>query len=139
MVIRCDTSTQRYGIMYTADTAYTPAQVSKITVEYQAKRSLSDTPTSGVVFTRKSDATWESRGIGCPAPATPITPGNTTAVSTYMDSSGVVGFELCTCPANSNNYDISSDKMRFRLELVTVNPPVANFSGTRLRGARRWR
>jgi PKD repeat protein len=52
-----------------------------------------------------------------------------------MDSSGVIGFELCTCPANSNNYDISSDKMRFRLELVTVNPPVANFSGTPTSGS----
>jgi PKD repeat protein len=118
MVIRCDTSTQRYGIMYTVDTIYTPAQVSKITYEYRAKMSRSDTPTSTVRFTRKSDGVWEDRGgTWLPGTSEAEWTWNTTAVSTYMDSSGVIGFELCCCPANTNNYDVSSDKMRFRLQL----------------------
>jgi len=120
MVIRCDTSTQRYGVMYTVDTPYIPSQVSKITWEYQAKMSRTDTPTSTVRFTRKSDGVWEDRG-GTWLPGTSDTDWtwNTTAVSTYMDSSGVIGFELCCCPTsgNTNNYDVSSDKMRFRLTL----------------------
>jgi PKD repeat protein len=82
-----------------------------------------------VVFTRKSDATWESRGNWLPGTTDTNWSWNTSAVSTYMDSSGVIGFEWCGCPANANNYDVSSDKMRFRLQLVIVNPPVANFTG----------
>jgi len=138
MVMRCDTSTQRYGVMYTVDTPYIPSQVSKITWEYQGKVSRSDTPASGVVFARKSDGTWEDRGSWVPGTSDTDWTWNSTAVSTYMDSSGVIGVELCCCPAsgNINNYDVSSDKIRFRLQLVTVQPPVANFTGTPTSGAK---
>jgi len=128
-VYRCDTSNQRYELAYTADTPFTPSQVSKITIEYQAKKSRSDTPTSGNVFARNSSGGWPSIGSWVPGTSDTDYSWYTTAVSTYMDSNGVIGFELCTCPAggNTNNYDISTDKLRFRLQL---NVPVANFSAT---------
>jgi PKD repeat protein len=49
-----------------------------------------------------------------------------------MGSDGMIGFELCCCPAGSNQYDISTDVMRFRLELAGGGPlaPAAAFSGT---------
>ena len=132
LVIRSDPSTQRYGVMYTADTAYAPSQMSKITVEYQAKVSRSDTPSSGVTFIRRSDGTYEDVGGWLMGATDTDWSWNSTAVSTYMSSAGVVGFEWCGCPTggNTNNYDVSSDKLRFRLQLVTVNPPVADFSGS---------
>ena len=126
-VYRCDTTNQRYEVMYTADTPYTPGQVTKITVEYQAKVSRSDTPASGSVFIRQSNGSWPFIASWKPGTSDTDYSWNSTAVSTYMDSNGVIGFELCTCPTggNTNNYDISSDKMRFRLQLAT---PVANFT-----------
>jgi len=51
----------------------------------------------------------------------PVNTNNySTSVSTYMlSSTGVIGFLCCACPTsgNTNNYDFSSDVMRFRLDL----------------------
>jgi hypothetical protein len=106
--------------MYTVDTPYTPSQVNKITWEYQAKVSRSDTPSSsGNLFVRKADGSWEARPNWVPGTTDTDWTWNSTAVSTYMSSTGVIGFELCTCPTtgNTNNYDVSSDLLRFRLDL----------------------
>ena len=132
LVIRSDPDAQTYGVIYEADTAYAPSQLSKITVEYQANVSRSDTPASGVVFVRKSDGTYEDVGGWLMGTTDTDWSWNSTAVSTYMSSAGVVGFEWCGCPTggNTNNYDVSSDKLRFRLELAGVQPPVADFSGS---------
>ena len=120
MVFQCETSTQRCGVMWTVDTTYTPSQVNKITWEYQAKVSRSDTPSSGgALFVRKADGNWEVRGNWVPGTSDTDWTWNSTAVSTYMSSTGVFGFEYCTCPTsgNSNNYTVSNDLLRIRLDL----------------------
>ncbi len=126
---KCDTTNQRYELMYTSHTGYTPSQVTKITIEYRAHSTRSDTPASGNVFVRQSNGSWPNVGGWVPTSTDTDYSWNTTAVSTYMDATGIVGFELCTCPTggNSNNYDVLTDKLRFRLQLAT---PVADFSAT---------
>jgi hypothetical protein len=42
----------------------------------------------------------------------------TTDVSTYLGSDGTMSIEWCGCYQNSNNYDVSHDVMRIRLELA---------------------
>ena len=126
---KCDTTNQRYELMYTSHTGYTPSQVTNITIEYRAHSTRSDTPASGNVFVRQSNGSWPNVGGWVPTSTDTDYSWNTTAVSTYMDATGIVGFELCTCPTggNSNNYDVLTDKLRFRLQLAT---PVADFSAT---------
>lgn len=42
----------------------------------------------------------------------------TTDVSTYLGGDGMMDVECCGCYQNSNNYDVSHDVMRIRLELA---------------------
>jgi len=133
MVTSCDPASQHHSVMYYANTGYTPDQVARITIEYQGKTSRSDNPGSMLVFVRPSDGDWSN---GCMGNWSPTTTDSwytfeTTDVAGTMGSDGILGFELCGCPATSNDYDISADVMRFRLELVGGGPmaPVAAFSG----------
>ena len=131
MVIQCNTSNQQYAVSYTSDTAYTPSQVSKITIEYIAKSSSSTSPMSwSVCWARNADGSWANLGGWYPGTSETSYSWETTAVSTYMNASGVVGFQFCGCPGDATNYTISSELMRFRLDLVGGSPPVANFAGT---------
>jgi PKD repeat protein len=134
MITRCDPTSQRHAILYYADTSYTPDQIARITIEYQGKSSRSDNPGFMQVFVRPSDGNWSNGSMGGWSPGT--TDGwytfETTDVAAIMGSDGILGFELCGCPASASNYDISADVMRFRLELVGGGPmaPVAAFSGS---------
>jgi len=117
MVLRCNNSSQRYSAYYTVDTAYTPSQVNKITVEWQAKDSQSSTPGSGELSIRQAGGTWFNFQDAVPGTSDTTYSWETTAVSTYMSSTGVLGFRYCACPNGSTMYDISSDLLRFRLDL----------------------
>jgi PKD repeat protein len=134
MVMQSDTANQRYWVEYTADTAYTPGDVTELTLEYQAKRSRSDTPDPGLslVWIRKADGTWYNSGSWLPGTSDSTHTWNTTDVATYVDGDGVVGYRQCACPTdgNNNDYTISSDLLRFRLDLTGGAPPVADFSGS---------
>jgi len=118
MVVRCNTTDHKYVVWYTADTVYTPSQVSKITIEYVAKTSSSTSPTgSSVCWARQSDGIYAITGGWCPSTSNTTYTWETTAVSTYMDANGVVGYKFCGCPFGTSNYDISSDMLRFKLTL----------------------
>jgi len=131
MVMQPDNPERRYSALYTADSSYTPSQISRITIEYQAKRSSSATPSFGLVFARKQDGSWQSLGNWTMGLSDSDWTWETTDVSEYMNSAGVVGFEFCACPNGTANYTISSDVMRFRLELAgDPLAPVAEFAAS---------
>ncbi len=129
MVVDSDSSDHFYGARYTADTNYAPDQVIGITIEYQAKRSLSTTPQGGNVFVRRSNGYWGFQENWLPGTTDSDWTWSTTDVSSWMSSDGIIGFELCGCPDGSSDYTISSDVMRFKLELAG-SAPVANFSAS---------
>jgi len=138
MVIQCDTSNQQYSVAYTSSTGYTPSQVTKITIDYVAKSSSSTSPMSwSVCWARNADGTWTNLGGWYPGTSDTSYTWNSTAVSTYVAADGTVGYRFCGCPTTGDpNYTISSNLMRFRLDLTGGgNPPVANFSGTPTTGA----
>ncbi len=136
MVFRCNTSDQTHAVAYKFHTGYTPADVTKITVEYQAHSSLSDSPIIYALFwtadggetvivngelwgSTDHSFTWES-----------------TDVATYLGTDGSMTVEWCGCPQSSSNYDIAADVMRIRLQLVgPPSAPVADFSGSPTSGA----
>ena len=122
MAIRCDTSNHIYGVWYTSDTSYHPSQVAAISVEYQAKNSRSDTPGSGFPFVRTASGGWEFENNWKPGTGDTWFTWSTGNAGAYMNTAGVIGFEFCGCPSGSNNYDISSDVMQFRLTMNTTAP-----------------
>jgi len=134
-VVQCNTSSHQYVWWYSADTAYTPSQLTKLTVDFIAKSSVSGTPGgSSIVWIRKADGSYEIlSGWTCGTTENSYT-WNTTSISNYMTSDGIVGFRFCGCPVGTSNYNISTDLMRFKFDLVGT-PPVANFSGTPTTGA----
>ena len=131
MVCRCNAPNQQYSMWYTSDTPYTPDEVTKITVEYQAHCDQADTPDS-LVFVRKSDGNFEYIESRLWDTADEWYTWETTDIAKYMSANGIVGFEVCGCPTNANMYDISSDVLRFRLEVIQAvpDPPVADFTGS---------
>ncbi len=120
LVTQCSTSTQHYSAYYYAHTVYTPGQVTRLDVDYRAKKSRTDTPGNVLVQISTSSDSWTLIG-GWSALGTSDTDWTwyTTSVSTYMDSSGTIGFLLCACPTsgNSNNYTVSGDLLQFKLTL----------------------
>jgi PKD repeat protein len=129
MVTQPNNPERRYSALYTADSSYTPSQISRITIEYQAKRSSSGTPSSGLVFARRQDGSWQYLGSWTMGLDDTDWTWETTDVAEYMSSTGVVGFEFCGCPNGTADYTISSDVMRFRLELAgDPIAPVAEFA-----------
>jgi PKD repeat protein len=131
MVAQCDTSNQQYSMWYRCDTPYTPAQVRKITIEYQAKASLSDTPDC-LIFVRKSDGSFEHIATRLWSTSDEWYMWETTNIAKYMSADGMLGFEICGCPQNGSNYTISADVLRFRVEVY--EPPVAEFSALPVTG-----
>ena len=107
--------------------------MSKITLEYQAKHR-SDNPNKTQPGHLKADGSTAFLYYLVPGTSDTDYSWETTDVSTYMTSGGVLSVEFCTCPNNTNNYTISSDLLRFRLQ-VSLPTPVANFSGTPTTGA----
>ncbi len=122
-----DTQEQRYSIQYYADTGYTPSEVARITAEFQAHCSPNTTP-STLVFLMKNDGGFQYMGAWDDSSVDTWCRLETTDVSSYMTSSGRVGFELCCCPSGSDSYDISADVMRFKLVLASAGPSVPTVS-----------
>jgi len=127
MVAECNAGNQRYSMWYTVDSGYAPDQVAKITIEYQARSSRASNPQS-LVFVRWGDGSWEHVDTKYWDTSDEWYTWQTTDVSTYMGSDGVLGFEVCGCPQSSDIYTVSSDVLRFRLELT--QGPEADFSAS---------
>jgi len=70
------------------------------------------------VFIRQSDGFWEYVHTKYWDTSDEWYTWQTTDVETYMSSDGTLGFSICGCPQNSSMYTISSDVLRFRLELA---------------------
>jgi len=126
----------RQSSLWTAHSGYTPDQISRITIDYQAKVSDGSQPSSALLFARKPGNTYNLISDGAWKPG--ITDTNytwdTTDVATYLGADGIIGFEMCDCPSAKTTYNISSDLLRWRLELKPATP-VANFTGTPTSGA----
>jgi len=137
MVTRPSNAGAKYSSMYTTHSGYTPAQVARITIEHQAKTSDVSQPSSALLFVRRPDTGWNLISDGAWKPGTSDTDytWDTTSVSTYLGSDGIMGFEMCGCPSSKNKFDISADLLRWRLELAGGQPPVADFSGSPTSGA----
>jgi len=134
LVTQCNTSDQHYSWHFLFNTGYTPAGVSALRMEQRYHTSRTDTPGSLTFFVYNPITTgWDVMGTGTSLSDRWI-PFDTTDITHRMDSSGVVHYMTCGCPAtgNSNNYQISYDVERM---FVTVIPPVADFSGTPTTGA----
>ena len=128
MVVRCNTSDPKYCTSFSWDTPYTPAQVTKITVEYQAHCTRSDTPNLQGTITKVAGGSTTIRA-SAPWPTTDTWhTWETASVSTHMTAAGVVQVTWCGCPNGGNLYNIYTDVMRLKLEVV--GPPVTGFSGT---------
>lgn len=120
MVFRCNTSTQKYAVTFHFSTSYTPADVTKITVESQLHSSRSDSPAFMCMFHHAGGG--ETAILDWPGQVWGTTDTDfsweTTDVSTYLGSDGTMSVEWCGCYQNSNNYNVSHDVMRVRLELA---------------------
>jgi len=117
---------------YTGHSGYTPSQVARITLEYQAKTTTAFQPPDDRVklAVRHADATYETTEFDEWRPRTfdRDYTWETTDVATYMAADGILGFSFKGCSRTNANYQISSDLLRWRVELK-LNPPVANFTG----------
>jgi PKD repeat protein len=115
--VRCDTSSHQYSQIYVWDTTYTPSQVNKITVEWQWHGSRSDTPLYSVLFAKPAGGYTQILD-SLASPTSDYTfSWETTAISTYMNASGVMEVRMCGCNQNSNNYDTYNDVVRIKLTL----------------------
>jgi PKD repeat protein len=120
---------QKYSSLFTAHSSYTPDQIARITVEYQAKTSDASQPGSTLLFMRRPDSGYNLVSDGSWKPGLTDTDytWETTDVGTYLGSDGILGFEMCGCPSSTTPYQLSVDVMRWRLELKPASP-VANFT-----------
>ena len=136
MVVASNVDNQRYSMWYTADTPYLPADVAAIQIEYQAKGSQVGTPNS-LIYVRKADGNFDHMLNKEWATDDEWYIWQTTDIASYMDGSGVVGFEVCGCPMTGDAYTISSDVLRFRLTLYGSDayPPAAMFLGAPTSGS----
>jgi len=118
MQVRCNTSNHNSGLRYEFHTGYTPAQVSKITVEYELHCTRTDQPYYQFLIL-KQDGSGGNTGMGGGLWTTTdqTMTWNSTAVSTYMSSSGYMHVTMCGCSQNSNNYDTYVDVCRIKLTL----------------------
>jgi hypothetical protein len=116
MQVRCNSSNQNSGLRYRWHTGYTPGQVSKITVEYEFHCTRTDTPYYQLLIYKVSSGNT-GMGGGLWTTTDQWNSWETTDVSTYMDSSGVVYATLCGCAENSNMYDAYVDVVRIKLTL----------------------
>ncbi len=98
LAFQCNTTTQKYGVKYTATTGYVPSQVSQMTIVYQAKCDRTDTPRLLAMNVLKADGSMEFEANMYPGTTDTNYSWNTTNVSNYMSSGGVVGLVTCGCP-----------------------------------------
>ncbi len=115
-------------------TGLTPAQVTRITLEYQLHSSSATTPNSLVTI-------WNTSWTAGPYTASHI-PGTsdswytldvTSNASSYIFADGSIKGSNCCCAEGSSAFDFSINVAR--ATIYTVAPPVANFSGTPTSGA----
>ena len=109
-------------------TGYTPSQVASLQIQYRLHASLTNSPNVWVNV-QKLDSTWDT-AINTFVPGTTDVweSWTTTNVSTYLQSNGTIRFRTCGCGNTYNElYTFSYDYVALTL---TLNPPVANFSGT---------
>ena len=116
MQVRCNTSNHNSGLRYEFHTGYTPSQVNKITVEYELHCTRTDTPSYQFLIYNQSGG-QATMGGGLWTTTDQTFTWNTTAVSTYMSSSGYIHVTMCGCAENSNNYDTYVDVARIKLTL----------------------
>ena len=139
-------SAYKAGAQFLVDTPYTSSEVSKIVVECELKTSRADTgrialtvyhPDASSLDVRFPDAneTWQTSDGWLKWETTDV---STSASTSFMDSNGVVKFDLGGCPVsgNTNAWDLSIDAVRVKVFLTSGgSPPVANFTGNPTSGA----
>jgi len=116
MQVRCNTSNRNSGLRYEFHTGYTPSQVNKITVDYELHCTRTDTPFYNFLIYNQSGGQGTMGGDLWTTTDQTFT-WNTTAVSTYMSSSGYIHVTMCGCSQNVNNYDTYVDVCRVKLTL----------------------
>ncbi len=140
------TSTGKDGLAYfRCQSGYTPSQVCAITYEVEVHSTLANELYLYVAADMTPEIpqqNWEWDNSAGDLPVGTTDGWLTRAVtnmSSYMDSSGLIGVGLCGCTVDSNqNLDYMFNVVRFRLALYPSGgpqPPVANFSGTPTAGA----
>ena len=118
MQVRCNTSNHNSGLRYEFHTGYTPAQVSKITVEYELHCTRTDQPYYEFLILKQDGSGGNTAmGGGLWTTTDQMFTWNSTAVSTYMSGSGYMHVTMCGCSQNSNNYDTYVDVCRIKLTL----------------------
>ncbi len=135
MVTQCNTG-QTYRWQFYFDTGYTAAQLSVLHVEMKQNCSRTDTPGNLIYYLYEPGTTsWYTMHSGAPSSTTDqwVSLRHPTPSDLY-DRRRPGASMVCACPTtgNSNNYNISYDVMKL---ILTVIPPVANFSGTPTVGA----
>ena len=134
MDMECDTSNQNYTVIYEALCGYTASQIYGIVYEYEGHSSRNDTPDGTLMHIRG----WDGEYVLLDPDGVQWTTTDewwtfeTTSPTSWVEGDGTIGFGMCGCPANSSNYSMVSDVMRFRLYLKpgqAPQPPLANFSG----------
>ena len=116
MNFRCNTSSQKSYLRYVFTTGYTPSQVNKINVEFELHGTSATTPVYNFLLAKVAggttsmySATWTTTDSWMN--------WETTAVSTYMTSGGLVYISVCGCPQNTTNYNTYFDTVRLKLTL----------------------
>jgi hypothetical protein len=105
------------GLRYYFHTGYTPAQVSKITVEYQFHGTRTDTPYYQLLIYHVGGGSVTGMGGGLWTTSDQWNTWETTDVSTYMSSSGLIHTTACGCAQNGSMYDTYMDVARVKLTL----------------------
>ena len=137
--LRAPSPDYRTGGRFIAATGVPPSQVTKITAQIEYRNSRSDTNGKmDLSFWRAPDWTTYDDVWNASAFTTTDTwmpEWSTTAVSTYMDSSGNIHLDFgggCSLTTQST-WDLYLDTVRVKLDLAPA--PVANFTGTPTNGA----
>jgi hypothetical protein len=119
MVTECDTANQQFSMEFQWYTSYTPADITRITVERQAHCSRSDTPRFWSYIKEGDNSSYTTIQDFTTWPTTDEWhTWDATSVATYLASDGTLTVMICGCPENSNNYQASLDVLRIRLELA---------------------
>ena len=127
-VTQCNTSTHGYSWGFTFEAGYAPSALSALHVEMKQHCSRSDTPSMTYYISRPGQSFDHLSWPALRPTSDQWVTYDTTDVASCMDASNNVQLMICGCPTsgNSNNYTLSYDVVRL---ILTVAPPVANFSG----------
>ena len=119
MVGECDGTNQQSSYEFQWYTSYTPADITKITVEFQYHGSQSDTPSYWTYIKEGDLGQYTTMQDFTLWPTTDQwSTWETTDVATYLASDGTLRAMLCACPQKSNTYNTYLDVVRIRLELA---------------------